>query len=342
MSITVVPTTAKAPSAAATDNVSGKGTLQENAATPAGQDFASLLFGQLNPALQESIPERMLPAAADDSATQIENPDGTAVVAALGLMVNSERLATAPGGSVLAKVDGQAPTPLQSAPAADYLKLDAADQKITVDLPGPGSGKPIVDDKSAIIAASLSSKAPTDLAARPTAGESAVPRSVATEAVVASLPVSTPGAAPLAVTTPVREHGWATDFADKVVWLASNDRQSAKLTLNPAHLGPLEISLNIDKGHATAAFVSANAEVRDALESALPRLREMFASAGIALGQTSVSAESFSQQAGDGAENPGAARWSGDNAILVGSPAQSMSAQAFTAQWSSGMVDTFA
>ena len=77
--------------------------------------------------------------------------------------------------------------------------------------------------------------------------------------------------------------------------------------------------MNIDKGHATAAFVSANAEVRDALESALPRLREMFASAGIALGQTSVSAESFSQQAGDGAKRRFLEFWTRKESVLKAS-----------------------
>jgi flagellar hook-length control protein FliK len=100
--------------------------------------------------------------------------------------------------------------------------------------------------------------------------------------------------------------------------------------------------LSLDKGNATASFVSANAEVRDAIETALPRLREMFANAGIELGQTNVSAESFKQQAGSGEGHRSASQWRSDNAILVADTAGSQADGASAIQRGSGMVDIFA
>lgn len=146
--------------------------------------------------------------------------------------------------------------------------------------------------------------------------------------------------ASLSVQTPVRDQNWASDFSQKIVWLASNDKQSAQITLNPAQMGPIEISLNVDKGNATASFVSVNADVREAIESALPRLREMFASAGIELGQTNVSAESFKQQADS--ESRGTARAGTDNAILAAESTGTVSVSAFATQRGNGMVDLFA
>jgi flagellar hook-length control protein FliK len=107
-------------------------------------------------------------------------------------------------------------------------------------------------------------------------------------------------------------------------------------------MGPIEISLNVDKGSASATFVSANAEVRDAIETAMPRLREMFASAGIQLGQTNVSSESFRQQSEGNSGGPGRAPSRVDNAILAGDSGDSLTTQAFVGKATNGLVDLFA
>ncbi|MDR2506886.1 MAG: flagellar hook-length control protein FliK [Candidatus Accumulibacter sp.] len=120
--------------------------------------------------------------------------------------------------------------------------------------------------------------------------------------------------AQLTISTPAGRTEWPDDFGQKIIWLAKNDRQSAQITLNPPHTGPIEVSLNLDKNTANAVFVSANPDIRESIESAIPRLREMFASAGIELGQAHVSAESFHQQKRD--TNPEASRLGKDNAIL--------------------------
>lgn len=150
----------------------------------------------------------------------------------------------------------------------------------------------------------------------------------------------------LTVPTPLRDRDWNNDFAQKVVWLATSHKQAAELTLTPPQMGSIEISLKIDNGSssATATFVSTNAEVRESIEAALPRLREMLAGVGIDLGQANVSAESFRQQAysqGNGESN--ASRSANDNAILA--PESAMTVQASgsgTVAQGRGLVDLFA
>jgi flagellar hook-length control protein FliK len=92
---------------------------------------------------------------------------------------------------------------------------------------------------------------------------------------------------------------WGQALGEKVVWMAAGSQQTASLTLNPPNLGPLQIVLNISNDQATASFFSAQPEVRQALEAAFPRLREMMGEAGIALGQATVSADTPQQQAFD-------------------------------------------
>lgn len=100
----------------------------------------------------------------------------------------------------------------------------------------------------------------------------------------------------LAVEAPVRSPVFAQELGERVVWLSSRQGQVADIALNPPHLGPLEVKISLTGGEAGAQFYSPHQQVRDAIESALPKLREMMADAGISLGQTQVREESFSRQ----------------------------------------------
>jgi flagellar hook-length control protein FliK len=90
--------------------------------------------------------------------------------------------------------------------------------------------------------------------------------------------------------------GWDQALGQKVVYLATSGQQSATLTLNPPDLGPLQVVLQISNDQANASFTAAQPEVRQALEAALPRLREMMSEAGISLGNATVSANLANQQ----------------------------------------------
>ena len=135
---------------------------------------------------------------------------------------------------------------------------------------------------------------------------------------------------------------WSTDLGQKLLWFAGNDKQQAQLTLNPPQLGSVEISLKIDRETASAHFVSANADVRAAIETALPRLREMFASAGIDLGQVSVGSESFRQQADSQRQPSGSPRPMADAAILGDDSATSLVGLNIATRGGSTLVDIFA
>lgn len=96
---------------------------------------------------------------------------------------------------------------------------------------------------------------------------------------------------------------WDQAVGQKVVWMVNGAQQSASLTLNPPELGPMQIMLNVTNAQANATFVAAQPEVRQALEAALPRLREMLGEAGIQLGQTNINAGT--PQQGGGSEQNG-------------------------------------
>lgn len=106
-----------------------------------------------------------------------------------------------------------------------------------------------------------------------------------------SAPVSLP-----TVEVPVGHAGWDSAFSQRVAWVASNNQQFAQLQLNPPNLGPVEIRISLNSDQANAAFTSPHAAVREAIEAALPRLRDMLADNGLSLGNVNVSSQSFQQQ----------------------------------------------
>jgi flagellar hook-length control protein FliK len=93
----------------------------------------------------------------------------------------------------------------------------------------------------------------------------------------------------------VKSPAFANELGEKVVWLAGRNGQIAELTLNPPQMGSVEIRLTVAGGEAGAQFFSANPAVREALETALPKLRELMAQAGINLGEANVRDQSFAQ-----------------------------------------------
>ncbi|HEY9099155.1 MAG TPA: flagellar hook-length control protein FliK [Thiobacillus sp.] len=116
-------------------------------------------------------------------------------------------------------------------------------------------------------------------------------------AIDANQPTPHTGVASNRLAPSVGTAAWGQALGDKIVWMVGGAQQTASLTLNPPNLGPLQIVLNISNEQATASFFSAQPEVRQALEAAFPRLREMMSEAGIQLGQATVSADTPQQQA---------------------------------------------
>jgi flagellar hook-length control protein FliK len=124
-----------------------------------------------------------------------------------------------------------------------------------------------------------------------------------------------------AVQTPINSARWADDVGNHLTWMVGQSESKADLVLNPPQLGRIEVSISITGDQATASFVSANAEVRDALQGSLPRLREILADTGVFLGQTNIGAGS-SQQGGSNSEKgrkSGDDSFSSQNRTLVGS-----------------------
>ncbi|MFZ6692451.1 flagellar hook-length control protein FliK [Undibacterium sp. SXout20W] len=95
--------------------------------------------------------------------------------------------------------------------------------------------------------------------------------------------------------------GWDKAVGQKVLWMVGESIHSAELSLNPPDLGPLQIVLKVSNEHASASFMCAQPEVREALESSMHKLRQMMSDAGIQLSGFTVNTQASNQgQPGNG------------------------------------------
>ncbi|MEP9316610.1 flagellar hook-length control protein FliK [Pseudomonas sp. LABIM340] len=101
----------------------------------------------------------------------------------------------------------------------------------------------------------------------------------------------------------VQQNGWTDQVVDRVMWMSSQNLKSAEIQMDPANLGRLEVRIHMTGDQTQVNFVSANANVREALDSQQHRLREMFNQQGMQL-DVNVSDQSArgwqQQQQGDG------------------------------------------
>lgn len=108
------------------------------------------------------------------------------------------------------------------------------------------------------------------------------------------------------VSVPVGNSGWSDAVVDKVMWFSANQINSAEIKLNPPDLGPLHVRISTQQDQTTSVvFSSPHAAVRDALDQALPRLRDMFGGQGLQLSDASVGGQAQRQQQ-QGDNNPSA------------------------------------
>ncbi|MFK8053585.1 MAG: flagellar hook-length control protein FliK [Woeseiaceae bacterium] len=98
----------------------------------------------------------------------------------------------------------------------------------------------------------------------------------------------------------VSEQGWSREFSEKVGWVINARLPSAQIKLNPEHLGPVELQVEVEDKQARIQFSALHGLTREAIEQSIPRLREALEQQGLSLTEADVSG--FSQQ-GSSARN---------------------------------------
>jgi flagellar hook-length control protein FliK len=98
------------------------------------------------------------------------------------------------------------------------------------------------------------------------------------------------------LTAPVGTAAWNDELGSHLTLMAQQGNQAASLQVSPPDLGPIDVRIAVHDGQASVWFAAVHPDTRDALQQALPRLRELFAAQGMALADAGVFREPPRQQ----------------------------------------------
>ncbi len=274
-----VTTGAKALPAAATDTKAADAKKSDTPDTTAAA--TDPLAGLVLPGW---LPPGMTPApAAPPSPAQSAHSGSNALTLDPGLVPSAGAKTPAVETSAPPPATGRSDTAVAANPARAGID-NAIDARATA---STTAAKPAVaaQPETAAAVTAIAARAPE----RPTQLADANAMAMAAPATAPAAPAA--AQAVQALQAPVGSADWNNELGQKIVWMIGDKQHVAELHVNPPELGPLDIKLTVDGGQTSAVFTSPHGAVRDAVESALPRLREVLADSGITLGNASVTAD---------------------------------------------------
>lgn len=188
--------------------------------------------------------------------------------------------------------------------ALQKTKTPSPDAWIDTNAVDQGKQAPREDFSTLLQQGASATQKTVDLAPSPALrADSSVPSNMlAATSPVSSLNPNTPYAvlptlssATQAITSPLGSPAWGQELQQKVSWMVGGQQQSVNIQLNPPHLGPLEIQLQIDKDQATVIFATPHIAVKEAVEAAMPRLQQSFEQQGMGFSGSCLTADPGSQ-----------------------------------------------
>lgn len=117
---------------------------------------------------------------------------------------------------------------------------------------------------------------------------------------LANQPATNTTAKTVEISVPVNNPQWADKFSEQIAWLGQQGIKSAQIKIHPEDLGPIEINIKMDKNDASVNIISHSAIVRDIIDQAMPKLREMMADQGLNLSDVHINSDQGSRQSSQG------------------------------------------
>lgn len=196
---------------------------------------------------------------------------------------------------------GQTPTILASALESSEQKLqklgsDISDALSQASVKGEGIGKQIQDMLVAAKAElAVAESSPKIIPASAPAGDSSVTSATAIGTAINGLAQlsnfqATGGlSTPPAISAPLGDAAWGQAMGERIMWMMGKGIQGASIRINPPELGPIQVQLSVKNDQTSVHMLVQHGVVKEALEAAMPRLREMLGESNLHLVNVDVS-----------------------------------------------------
>jgi len=99
-----------------------------------------------------------------------------------------------------------------------------------------------------------------------------------------------------ALTKPLTHPDWSKDLGNQIIWMNNKELSTAEIRINPEHLGPISVRIDLTQDQASVQFTAQHAEVKEALEASIPKLREMLGTQQLNLTNITISQGATSDQ----------------------------------------------
>jgi len=96
----------------------------------------------------------------------------------------------------------------------------------------------------------------------------------------------------------MNDPAWQAELGDKLIWMHKQAVPSVELRLNPEHLGPVLIKIDVQNDQASVSFNAQHLAVKEAIEASIPKLREMLSGQQLQLTDVNVSQHQSEQRQG--------------------------------------------
>ncbi len=176
--------------------------------------------------------------------------------------------------------------------------------------PSPDKAKAVAETLAGVPVLSDTAIQPLAGDARPPAGQAQPAMHVQSQTPELQAPRPVPVAGKITISSDVGTPRWEQDIRQNISLLVQSRTAVAELRLTPADMGPIQIRIDFSDTQPSVSISVQQADTRNALDAALPRLRDILAESGVTLGGASV--EQHSGGAGDPARDP--ARYAGQPA----------------------------
>ena len=140
----------------------------------------------------------------------------------------------------------------------------------------------------------------------------------------------------ISIPVSVDDSEWPNQFNQQIMWMGKQNIDTALVKIHPQELGPVEISIKMVKDDASITITAHHLPVRELIEQAMPRLKDMMAEQGINLANVNVESNRKDTNGQAAAEND-----AGASQTAQETEADSM-IKTITRRKSEGVVDYFA